>query len=89
LITLRVFDDNLNIVRREAIRHFGSEKKAYLRAKFEEIETNIKIKNIRDLYRGINDFKKGYQPITNIIKDGKSDLVEDSHSILARWGKWG
>jgi hypothetical protein len=37
-----VFDDNLNIVRREVIRHFGNEKKAYLRAKFEEIETNSK-----------------------------------------------
>jgi hypothetical protein len=33
----------------------------------------------------IGDFKKGYQPRTNIkiIKDGKGDLVADSHSILA------
>jgi len=69
LITLRVFDYNLNSVRREAIRHFGNKKKAYLRAKFEEIETSIKIKSIRDLYRGINDFKKDYQPITNIVKN--------------------
>jgi len=38
-----------------------------------------------DLYRGIRDFKKDYQPRTNIIKDEKSDLVADSHSILARW----
>jgi hypothetical protein len=37
------------------------------------------------LYRGINDFKKGYQPRTNIVKDDKGDLVADSHSILARW----
>jgi len=36
------------------------------------------------LYRGIGDFEKGYQPRTNIVKDGKSDLVADSHSILAR-----
>jgi hypothetical protein len=41
--------------------------------------------NIRDLYRGISDFKKGYQPRTNVIKDEKGDLVADSHSILARW----
>jgi len=34
---------------------------------------------------GISDFKKGYQPITNIVKDKKGDLVADSHSILARW----
>jgi len=31
------------------------------------------------------DFKKGYQPRTNIIKDEKGELVTDSHSNLARW----
>ena len=56
-----------------------------LRAKIEELETNSKIKNIRDLYRGINDFKKGYQPRCNIVKDEKGDLVAESHSIVARW----
>jgi hypothetical protein len=34
---------------------------------------------------GINDFKKGYQPKNNVVKDEKGDLVADSHSILARW----
>jgi hypothetical protein len=38
-----------------------------------------------DLYRDINDFKKGYQPRCNIVKDEKGDLVADSHSIVARW----
>jgi hypothetical protein len=32
----------------------------------------------------IVDFKNGYQPRTNIVKDGKGDLVADSHSNLAR-----
>jgi hypothetical protein len=34
------------------------------------------------LYRGINNFKKGYQARTNIEKDEKGDLVADSHSTL-------
>ena len=42
------------------------------------------MKNIRDLYRGINDFKNCCQPRTNIVKDEKGGLVTDSHSILAR-----
>ena len=29
---------------------------------------NLKIKNNRDLYRGITDFKKGYQARTDIVK---------------------
>jgi len=46
------------------------------------LKTNSKIKNIRDLFRGNNNLKKGYQPRTNIVQDGKSDLVTDI--ILAR-----
>ena len=41
--------DNLNNVRREATRHFRNQKKAYLKAKIEEHETNSKIKIIMDL----------------------------------------
>jgi len=77
--------DNLNSVRREVSRHFRNKKKAYLKAKIEELETNSKIQNIRDLYRGINDFKKRYQPRCNIVKDEKGDLFADSHSIVDRW----
>ena len=77
--------DNLNNVRLEARKYFRNNKKEYLKAKIEELETNSKIKNLRDLYRGINDFKKGYQPRTNIEKNEKGDVVADSHSILARW----
>jgi len=77
--------DNLNNVSREVRRHFRNKKNAYLRAKIEKLETNSKIKNISALYRGISDFKKGYQPRCNIVKDEKGDFVADSHSIVARW----
>ena len=62
----------------------GEKKKAYLWARIEQLETNSKIQNIRELYRGINDFKKVYQPSCNIVKDEKGDLVADSHSIVVR-----
>jgi hypothetical protein len=39
------------------------------------------------LYRGINDFKKGYQPRTNRVRDENSDLLTDSQSIVAKWRK--
>jgi len=76
--------DNLNNIRRDANRHFMNKEKAYLKVKIEELETNSKINNVRDLYRGINNFKKGYQPRTTIVKEEKGDLVADSHSITAR-----
>jgi hypothetical protein len=77
--------DDLNNVRPDASRHFRNKKKAYLKAKIEELETNSKINNIRDLYRVINDVKKVYQPRTRIVKVEKGDLVADSHNIMARW----
>ena len=46
--------------------------------------TKLKKKKINNI-RGINDFKKGYQPITIIVKDEKGDLVADSHRIMRRW----
>jgi hypothetical protein len=55
-----------------------------MKATINELEINSKNKNIRVLYRGINYFKKGYKPRTNIVKDEKCDLVADSDSILTR-----
>jgi hypothetical protein len=50
-----------------------------------ELATNSKNKNIRNLYRGINEFKRGYQPRNNLVKDENGDLLADSHNILNRW----
>jgi hypothetical protein len=49
------------------------------------LKLTVEIKYIRDLYRGVNDFRKGYQPRTNIVKVENGDVVTDCHSILARW----
>jgi hypothetical protein len=59
---------NINNVRCEASRHFRNKKKLYLKAKIDELEINSKIKTIRDLYRGVIDFKKVFQPRTNTGK---------------------
>jgi hypothetical protein len=47
--------ENMNKVRRDASRHRRNKRKAYTKAKVEELETNSKIKNVIDFYRGIND----------------------------------
>jgi hypothetical protein len=49
------------------------------------LQRNCKDKNIRDLYRGVNEFKKDYQLRSNLVKDGNGDLPADSHNILNRW----
>jgi hypothetical protein len=53
---------NLNNIRHETSRHFRNKMREYLKDKIDELATNSKNKNIRDLYRGINDFKRGHQP---------------------------
>jgi hypothetical protein len=52
-----VNEDNLIDVRREASRHFRNKKREYLRERINELQANSE--NIRELYRGINEFKKG------------------------------
>jgi hypothetical protein len=49
--------DNQSNVRREASRYFRNKKREYLKDRFNELATNSKNKNIRELYRGINGLK--------------------------------
>jgi hypothetical protein len=77
--------DNLNNVRCETSKTFRNKKKEYFKEKINKLETNIRNKSIRDLYRGISEFKKGYQPRTNLVKDENGDLLADSHNILNTW----
>jgi len=46
-----------------------------LKENVNEPETITKNRNIRDLYRDIDEFKKGHQPRTNLLKDENGDLV--------------
>jgi hypothetical protein len=77
--------DNLNNGRREANRYFRNKKREYLKDKINELATNSKNKNIRDLYRGVNEFKRRHQQRNNLVKDGNGDLLADSNNILNRW----
>jgi hypothetical protein len=58
-----------------------------LRDKIDELAMNNKNKNIRDLFRGINKFKKDYHSRSNLVKDENGDLLADTHEILNRWRK--
>jgi uncharacterized protein YaaR (DUF327 family) len=72
--------NNLNNVRQEANRYFMNKMREYLKDKINEPATTSKSKNIRNLYRGINEFKRGHQPRNNLVKDENGDLFTDSHS---------
>jgi hypothetical protein len=79
--------DNLQNIRHETSRTFMNKKTEYLKDKIYEFETNNKNKNIRDLYKGINEFKKGYQPRINIINDEKGNLLAGPQKVLNRCKK--
>jgi hypothetical protein len=67
--------DNLNSVRHEASRYFRNKKREYLKEK----------RTSRDLYSGINEFKRGYRLKNNLVKDKNGDLLADSNNILNMW----
>jgi hypothetical protein len=60
--------DNLQNLRRKTNRTIRKKKREYLKDKIVELESNNRNKNIREWYRGINEFKKWYQPRISIIK---------------------
>jgi hypothetical protein len=66
--------DNLSNVRREVSRYFRNKKMEYLKDKIYELATKSKNKHTRDLYRGRSEFKRGYQPTSN-LKNGVSWYV--------------
>jgi hypothetical protein len=68
----------MNNVRHEASRYLRKKKRDYLKDEVNEFATNSKNKNIRIVYRGITEFKRGYQPRNNLLKI-------DSHKILNSW----
>jgi hypothetical protein len=53
--------DNLKNLRCETSRTFRKKKREYLKGKINELETNNRNKNTRDLYRDINEFKERYR----------------------------
>jgi prefoldin subunit 5 len=77
--------DNLNNIIHEANRRFVNKKRESLEDKINELAKNSNNENIRDLYRGVNEFNKGYQPRSNLVKGENGDLLADSHNILIKW----
>jgi hypothetical protein len=77
--------DNLRNLVCEISRTFRNKKREYLKDKINELETNNKNKNIRDLYRGISEFKNGYQLRSNITKGENGNLLADPQRVLNRW----
>jgi hypothetical protein len=56
----------------------------HLKGKINKLTTNSMIKNIGDLCSGINEFTRGYQPRSNLVKYENGDLLADSNNILNR-----
>jgi hypothetical protein len=54
----------------------------YVKDKISEFAIHSKNKNVRDLYRGINELKKGYQPRTYLVKDEDSDFKQIPKTFL-------
>jgi hypothetical protein len=55
-----------------------SEIKDGIPKRINELETNSRNKNTKDLHTDINEYKGRYQPRTNFIKDENGDLMEIS-----------
>jgi hypothetical protein len=81
----KINGDNLQYLRCETSRTFRNKRREYLNGQINELETKNENKTIRDLYRGINEFKKGYQHRINITKYDIGNLLAVPQSVLNMW----
>ena len=51
--------EHLTNIRRDTYKTFRENKRDYMKAKGNKLEENSRNKNIREMYKGINEFKKG------------------------------
>ncbi|XP_018337473.1 PREDICTED: uncharacterized protein LOC108745675 [Trachymyrmex septentrionalis] len=72
-------------IRQEAHNMFKIKKRQYLKRKIEEIDENCKSSNVRGTYMGINNFRKGFQARTEMVKDENDNLVTDTTAVLNTW----
>jgi hypothetical protein len=54
-------------------------KREYLKDGFMSLQQTVRTRTLRDLYRGINDFKRVCQPRSNLVKDENGDLLAALH----------
>jgi hypothetical protein len=64
--SMRINSENPN-TRSDNSRPFRNKKRKYLKGKMNALKTNIKNKNIWDMYRGLNEFKKGHESRSNLV----------------------
>jgi hypothetical protein len=55
----RINGNKLKNKRRESSRHFRNKKRQYMKDKINELARSSKSKNVREIYREINGFKRG------------------------------
>jgi hypothetical protein len=75
-----VNEDRPSNMRRETGRHFRKNKRKYLKDKIKELESSSKNKNIRDLCRSTNEFKKCCKPRTN-LRNEECNLLANPHKV--------
>jgi hypothetical protein len=63
----KINGDNLHNIRLEAGGHFRK-KEGISESKIDELATKSNYMNTRDLYRRINEFRRGYQPRSKSLK---------------------
>lgn len=50
-----------------------------------EIETFYKNRDVRSLYRKVNEFRKGFMPRTDSCRDRDGNLITEQRTVISRW----
>ena len=63
-------------------------RREWEKKKIVEIEENGRKRDVREMYKGINSVKKGFQSRSNVVRDENGDLTADREGVLNRWKRY-
>lgn len=75
------------VFRRAANRIIRKKKRRYLNIILKS-EEDFRKNNLREAYKGINFFKKGFQPKSNLCKAQNGELLTEKERIMERWKEY-
>lgn len=81
----RANTENFQQTRKDAKKVLRKKKRQWAKEKLEQIEEMQNKKEVRAMFQGTREIKKGFQPRSSFCKDKAGCMIGDEKGIMERW----
>ena len=83
--TRQEYEDKRRIAKKKECK---KKKQEFEKTRLEELNNCHKEEEVRIMYKGIKEIKRGWQPQTNLCRDKAGNFIGDKNEILKRWEEY-